>query len=196
MSIWRRIYLERRAVLLPLLVVLAGNLGVLALVVFPLQRSVVNAEEDKRTAAMSLAAARLQDLQAKAQRTGKERADVELQKFYAEILPRDHQSAVSLINFWLARIADRHELQYRAGQLDADDVRDSRLMKLTGKVTLIGDYANVLQFLYDLETAEGFVVIESVELSQSGVMTGNSMLEIVLSVATYYIAPTGEVAKK
>jgi len=196
MSLWRRIYLERRAVLLPLLVVLAGNLAVLALVVFPLQRSVVNAEEDKRNAALSLVAARMQDTQAKSQRTGKERADVELQKFYAEILPRDHQNAVSLINFWLASMADRHRLLYRAGQLAADDVRDSRLMKVTGKVTLTGDYADVLQFLYDLEAAEGFVVVESVELSQSGVMAGNNMLEIILSVATYYIAPNAEAAKK
>ena len=42
MSLWRRIYLERRAVVLPLVVLLVANVAALALAVFPLKRSVAS----------------------------------------------------------------------------------------------------------------------------------------------------------
>ena len=89
MSLWRRVYAERRAVVLPLLVALVANVAVLALGVFPLERSVAGAETAALDAKSDLANARREDMQAKTARTSMERGDVELKKFYAEILPHD-----------------------------------------------------------------------------------------------------------
>ena len=94
MSLWRRVFMEPRAVVLPLLVALVANMGVLALGVFPLTRGVASAEATALEAEADLANARREDMQAKAARTSLERGDVELKKFYAEILPHHFVGAV------------------------------------------------------------------------------------------------------
>lgn len=185
--LFRRIFIERRRVTIPLTVFLLGNLGVLVLVVLPMQRGVQAAAAGRTDAALSLTAARGLDLQAKAQRTGKERADVELKRFYGEILPADFDGAVKLASFWLGREADDARLVFRSGQWDKETARDSRLTKVSGQVTLAGDYADLLRFLHRVEVAPEFIVVEKVELAQSEAAQGAGQLEVALTVATYYL---------
>jgi Tfp pilus assembly protein PilO len=187
MSLWRRVFAERRRVVLPLVVVLLANVAVLALVVFPLKRAVSGSQQAALDAAMNLAKARKEDVDAKTARTSLERGDVELKKFYAEILPHNYAGSIDVLNDLLGDAADEVHLRYQAGSWDRDDVRDSSLTKVTGQITLTGDYNNIRQFLYNLETAKEFVVVEKVELSQANTVRANT-LEVVLNVATYYVA--------
>ena len=187
MSLWRRVYAERRAIVLPLAVALIANVGVLALGVFPLERSVAGAESAALEAKADLANARREDMQAKTARTSMERGDVELKKFYAEILPRDFVGAVEILSFLLGDAADDVNLKSQTGTWDRETVRDSSLTKVTGKITLTGDYANIRQFLYNLETAKEFVVVEKVELTEANTVRSTSALEVQLAVATYYV---------
>jgi hypothetical protein len=187
MSLLARIFAERRVVMVPLAVFLALNVAVLALIVWPLQRRVAGAADEQFQARSGLLTARSLEAQAKAERTGKERADVELRRFYTEILPRDFRGAVGLASFWLGRVAEDARLTFRAGQWDKEALRDSRLTKVTGQVTLVGDYQNIRQFLYDVETAQEFVIIEKVELAQANATQLDSLLEVSLAVATYYV---------
>ena len=189
MSLWRRVFTERRRVVLPVLVALLASIAVLVLGVLPLKRAVVSAQDNSLQQFASLANARKEDMQAKAARTGKERADTELEKFYAEILPRSYAGAIDILDHWLGDAAEEVQLRFRSGQWDTEDVRDSSLTKVTGKVTLTGEYNNIRKFLYNLETATEFVIVESVELSQSNVNQANSALEVALAVATYYVSP-------
>lgn len=188
MTLWRRVFAERRRVVLPLVVVLVANVAVLALVVLPLTRGVAGAQDASLVAAMSLANARREDMHAKAARTSKERGDLELQKFYAEILPRDYAGAGDVLNYLLGDAADEVNLKYQGGTWDREDIRDSSLTKVTGRITLTGDYGNIRQFLYNLETAKEFVVAEKVELSQANTVKATNALEVALSVATYYLS--------
>lgn len=188
MNIVRRVFSERRTVLVPLTIFLVGNLAVLALVVWPLQRSVAGAENARYQAAKNVEAARRLEADAKAQRSSKERADTELRKFYSEILPTDFRAAVGVANFTLGRLAERSRVIFRSGHWDQEAIRDSRLSRVTGQVTLVGDYASIRRFLYEVETAEEFLIVESVELSQSSVAQNESQLELALSVATYYLS--------
>ena len=187
MSLWRRVYAERRAVVLPLFVALVANVAVLAFGVFPLERSVAGAETAALDAKSDLANARREDMQAKTARTSMERGDVELKKFYAEILPHDFVGAVEILNFLLGDSADDVNLKFQTGQWDREAVRDSSLTKVTGKITLTGDYGSIRQFLFDLETAKEFVVVEKVELSEANLVKATSALEVQLAVATYYV---------
>jgi hypothetical protein len=188
MSLTRRVFVERRRVVLPLVVFLAANAAVLGLVVLPLQRSVAGAEEARVQAAMNLEAARKLQKATGDQKSGKARADVELKKFYTEVLPKDFASARNLTNFWLGRIAEESRLTYRAGQYESEEVRDSGLMRFKGEVTLVGEYGDIRRFLYEVETAQQFVIIEKVALSQPGVAQAGAQLELALSVVTYYPA--------
>ncbi len=193
MSIWRRIFDERRAVLLPLVILLAANVGVLLLAVWPLQASVTGAESEAAQATASLALARRDEKQAKDARASKDRAEQELQKFYADILPKELTSARKLTTAWLVQAASDAGVTFKAFSLDYDPIRDSRLTRVVVKFTLQGRYTNIRRFLYNVETAEEFVVVEKVELAQSGAesATTSGLLEVGLTVATYYFTPAG-----
>jgi hypothetical protein len=188
MNLLKRIFSERRAVLIPLVLFLAGNLVYLAAVVWPLQRSVSGAQNAQYQATQGVLAARALETQAKADRAAKDRADVELRRFYTEILPKDDVSAIGVANFALNKLAEQSRVTFKSGQWDREEIKDSSLNRLTAKVTLIGDYASVRKFLYELETAEEFVILESVELSSASSTQNDSMLELGLQIATYYVA--------
>ena len=187
MSLTKRIFVERRRVILPLIVFLLANVAGLGAVLW-LQRGEANAEIDRLQTDSELADARKLAMQAKDQKTRKDRADIELGKFYADILPKDFATAQNMTNFWLGRIAASSRLKYRGGTFDPAPVRDSRLTKFTGEVTLVGEYADIRRFLYEVETAEEFLIIEKVALSQPNSAQGGGQLEVALSVATYFLS--------
>jgi hypothetical protein len=192
--LWKRVYAERRAVVLPLIVLLVANLAVLALVVFPLEQNVNGAHDTAFDSMTALEAAKKENQHAKIAKARKDDADVELAKFYAEILPKNDAEASDLTNFWLHRQAAANGLDFETGQWKREPLRESRLTRIEGTVLLRGTYANITKFLYDLETAEEFVVVEKVELGESGTVeaAGGGIIEISLDVATYFVTPPGE----
>jgi len=195
MSLWRRVFSERRAVVLPLVLFLAANIGVLVLVVVPLKQSVGRAEADAFAAIAGLGTARQLDTEARTAQARKAGADVELQRFYTEVLPRNLGEARNVLLFELYDIATANGVEFDASTSDYDEVRESRLMRVSNTAVLRGQYQNVLRFLYALETAEAFVIIERVELAQSSVTADSTggTLELLVDVATYYL-PAPEAA--
>jgi hypothetical protein len=187
MKLVGRIFAERRAVMVPLALFLLANIGVLLGVVWPMQRAVNGADEARYQATASLAAARKLETDWKAKRTSKDRADLELRKFYSEILPVNFRGAVNVANFFLQRVATESQLILRSGTWEPEPIKGSRLTRVSGTVTLLGDYANIRQFLYEVETAQEFVVIERVELSEANSTQNDNRLELTLVVATYYV---------
>lgn len=185
----RRIFVERRTVLLPLVVAFVANVGVLLLGVLPLRQGVKGAEEDALNARVNLAGARASEKGAKQAQVGKERADQEMKKFYAEILPRNFDAAANLISFWPIKIAQQSRVKWSSGTTQTKPLQEpSNLVKVSSKATLTGEYADIRRFLYEIETAEQFVIIESVELSQSGSAQSSGVLEVSLEIATYYVS--------
>lgn len=186
MSLSGRIFRERRRVIVPLLVFLLANVAGLGYV-FWLQNSMDAAQASRDSALASLTLARKNLKEAEGQKEGKELAEVEIRKFYGEILPKNLGSAVNILNFWLGKVAATSRVNYRAGSYDPNPVRDSLLTKVTGEITLAGEYANVRRFLYELETSQEFIIIEKVQLSQPNAAQGTAQLEVTLSVATYFL---------
>jgi len=192
MSLWRRVLAERRGLVVPLLAAVAINVAVLALVVFPLQASVAGDEERATAAQMALGEARRTERSANETRTSKVRADEELKTFYADVLPSNLAVARDLLFLQVRTISRDNGLAFSSSSYEPEEVEDSSLMRFRVDISLTGEYANVRGFLYDLETAEGFFVVESVRLGQSNSETGGGSLEVVLSVATYYRNQSGE----
>jgi hypothetical protein len=187
MPIWRRVLTERRTVVLPLMAAFVLNIGALVLGVLPLRQAVKSAEESSVSARLSLASAKLADKTAKDARAGKDRADSEMKKFYSEILPRSYQEAVTITRFWLEKTARDSRVSLRSGTYSEKALQDSTLVRVTGKATLVGEYADIRRFLYEVETAEQFVVIESLELSTAGTVQSGNLLEVSLDIATYFV---------
>ena len=105
MNIARRVFSERRAVVLPLLVFLLANVAVLALLVFPLEQSVAGLKEGEVDALAARGQALKVEAAAKAALVGRDRAETELRQFYGEILPSNVDEATQLTYSWLDRVA-------------------------------------------------------------------------------------------
>ena len=80
----------------------------------------------------------------------------------------------------------------RASHFDWDAVRDSRLSRAFSTVTLVGRYANVRRFLYAVETATEFIVVERVGVEEATSPGASGNLEVSLMVATYFLSPAGQ----
>src|SRR4029079_1006116 len=111
-----------------------------------LAQSVSNLEDESTNTASELWRARQLDKQAKDAGASEQRADVELRKFYGEVLPGDAVAARKLVAF-LEHSANANGLTFQRTQLEEASVKDSRLERMSGKVTLIGDYPNIRKFL-------------------------------------------------
>jgi Tfp pilus assembly protein PilO len=114
------------------------------------------------------------------------RADQELKQFYSEVLPPSHAAARNLLYLQLRTIAQQNGLQFSSGSFNLKTVDDSSLISLGSTVSLNGDYSNIRRFLYDLETAEEFFIVQSVKLGPSTRKEGGA-LEVLLGVNTYYM---------
>ena len=186
MSLWRRVMAERKGLVLPLLIALVVNIAVLALGVFPLQASVAGDENRAMAVKRQLIEAQRLERLANDTRTSQVRADQELKQFYSEVLPGSHAVAQNLLYLQLRIIARQNGLAFSASKFEIKAVEDSALMRLTANVQLNGDYSNIRRFLYDIETAEEFFVVENMKLGPSS-RKDSGALEVLVDVSTYYM---------
>jgi Tfp pilus assembly protein PilO len=183
----KRVLSEKRRLLWPLVIVLLANVGVYALVAYPLSQKVAMGEEEANAAAASLASAKSEYANARATVTGKTQADTELAKFYEDVLPPDLSSARRMMYLPLEQLAEQTNLKGSRATQEPAPVRDSALHKLTGTAVLTGDYRNIRQYIHKLETAPEFIVLENVSLAQSENEQARG-ITVTVQVATYYRA--------
>jgi len=182
----RRILREKRRVVMPMAIVLAANVAIFAAAVLPLARRVDGAAGRAARAAETLGQAQTQHRSAQALVSGKVKADEELRRFYRETLPADWTAARRITYLRLVQLAREHGLQPARTGSEPQANRESALARLQMTMQLSGDYASIRQFIYDLETAPEFVVIENVALAQGS--DANAPLVLTIDVSTYYWA--------
>jgi hypothetical protein len=184
MTLMKRIFVEKRAIALPLIGALLVNILVYALVVFPLARRASGAVDRAQTAGAALKAAERDQGAAMALVTGKARAEEELATFFDSVLPADRVAASRMTYARLPALARKANVRYQAGTFDTDPiVKNGRVGRMHTRMILQGDWENIRRFIYDLETSPEFLIIDSVALSQ-GELGKPQML--VLEVSTYY----------
>jgi hypothetical protein len=182
--LWKRIVAEKRALVLPILIAAIVNLLVYALVVYPLGVKSAGAANRAANAATSLAAAEQDFAAARALVEGKSRAEEELTTFYGKVLPGDQMAAVQLTYVPLPNIARKANVRVVGRRWTPEPIeKDSRLGRLHIVASLQGDYGAFRQFIYELETAPEFVIIDDVTLMQGEV---GKPLTFTLELSTYY----------
>jgi Tfp pilus assembly protein PilO len=185
MTLTRRIIAEKRRYVYPLAGALLVNAVLFVAVVLPLSRKVEGGEASAQQAATTLAAAKADYNAARATVTGKDSADVELKKFYGDVLPVD-QSEARRVLFKLEEMARKANLASKRGNTKPSQARNSALGKLTAERIVTGPYRGLRQFIYDLETSPEFLILENVTLSQGAEGTGTLVMNV--TVSTYYRA--------
>lgn len=184
----RRVLVEKRHIVLPLVIALIANVLLFALVVFPLGRQVASAEQLAQSEREALVKARLDYQAAKAAVSGKQQADAALQKFYQDVLPATPSAARSLTYTKLSQLAKQANVRLEHGANGVTHEKGSKLAKLTTTYTLTGDYRDVRRFIYSLETAPEFIVLENVALTSAGEQSQGRSLAVNLDIATYFRA--------
>jgi Tfp pilus assembly protein PilO len=182
----KRILIEKRALLVPLVLALLANVGVYVLVVRPLEAKSANEEDRAAAAAQALKSAERDVQQAQALVVGKSRADQELTTFYQKVLPESYSAAAWRLSFAripsLARKANV-KFEKRDTEPEKATLKDQRFGRVKTRIVLQGEYENIRQFIYELESAPEFVIIDGVTLAQA---EANKPLTLTLELSTYY----------
>lgn len=186
MTLLRRILHEKRALVLPVAMALAANAAVYVAAVLPLEDSVERAAARAETVAAALGEAKGRHATAQATVDGKRRADEELKEFYRDVLPADWTTARRLAYTRLEQLARQFNLRPARTGTEPEAARESALAKLTVTMVVVGDYRDVREFIYQLESSPEFVVIDNVALAQSE--EANAPLVLTIEVSTYYLA--------
>jgi hypothetical protein len=179
-----RIVSEKRRVVVPLIGGLILNVLIFGLVVYPLTLRAQGAANREAAALGQLTAAQREQSEARALSEGKRRTDAALESFYKQVLPADLTAARRITYLHLAQLAKREGLQAGRRSTEPQIDRGSSLGRLRVTMVLQGDYEGVRRFIYDLESASEFIVIEDVGLVQGA--EANAPLMVTLTAVTYY----------
>jgi Tfp pilus assembly protein PilO len=178
-----RVIAEHRRWLAPVGILLAINIVVLLVVVLPLRQSVRSGATRADASAPALRAAMADLADAEATRDGQARAAADLDRFYAEVLPSDFMTARRITHIKLAQLARSHDVEFQRGAATPEIQADSTLERLHVSNSLTGDWDDIRQMIYDIETGPDFVVIDNVQLAES---SANAALTLTLDLSTYY----------
>jgi hypothetical protein len=190
MNLSRRILVEKRALIIPLALGIVLNIGAYALWVYPLGVKSVGAAGRAAAATQTLNAAERDVANARALVGGKSRAEQELATFYDKVLPEDLSAARRLTYASLPELAHKTNVTFLDRHTDADPPeKGSRLAVLKANTKLQCDYNSFRQFIYALESAPEFVIIDNVVLTQPDPA---KPLILSLDLSTYYVVkPNG-----
>jgi Tfp pilus assembly protein PilO len=180
----RRIFIEKRAIVLPLAIALAANVLAYILVVRPLEVKSAGAADRARQSSVNLAAAEKDLATARSLVSGKSEADQELTAFYQKVLPADLTTARKLTYGPLPELAKKTGVRYEARSASNDDAdKEAKLGHMRIKMVLRGDYRNIRQFIYELESAPDFVIID--DLTITGKQAGEAQT-LTIDMSTYF----------
>ena len=180
----QRILVEKRGIILPLVIAVVLNIAVYVLVVYPLGVKSAGAADRAQRAAASLKTAEQDFNAAKALVAGKTRAEEELTTFYGKVLPANQLAAVRLTYLPLTGIAKKANVHLVNRRWQPDiPLKDARLARLKVVAALSGDYEAFRDFIYELETAPEFVIIDQLSITQGEM---NKPLSFILELSTYY----------
>jgi Tfp pilus assembly protein PilO len=188
MTLFRRVLAEKHRLIVPLGIAAGANVLLFVLLVFPLGRQVANAEQEAQQQREVLRHARQDAASAKATVQGKQQADASLRKFYQDVLPANASAARGITYRRLSQIARDANVRLERGTNEPKREKDSTLEKITTTYILSGEYRDVRRFIYALETAPEFMVLENVALTAPSDERDRG-LSVRLDVATYYRTP-------
>src|SRR5262245_11916230 len=179
-----RVLREQQRLLIPLAAIIVINLGVLIGVVLPMARSVAAGERRSTSAAQALADATKDLKDAQNARDGQAQATTDLDKFYRQVLPADVATARRITHLKLSQMARAHDVRFERSQANIEPIKNSQLERMMMTYDLAGDWDDIRQFIYEIETGSEFIVIDNVLLAEG--TDGNSPLSLTLDLSTYF----------
>jgi len=183
-ALWKRVLTEKRALIVPLVLGLLGNIAAYGLWVYPLGVKSAGAADRAVAAARSLQLAERELAGARELVTGKSRADQELTTFFEKVLAPSLPAARDLTYATLPSLAKRSNVRLLDRRFEVEKPeKNARLGLLKVHTAWQCDYESFRQFIYALESAPPFVIIDDVSLAQND---PSKPLMLVIELSTYY----------
>jgi Tfp pilus assembly protein PilO len=184
----KRIFDDKRRLVIPVVAGLALNVVLFVGVVYPLRARTQTMEVRAEAANRDLQAAERDAADARGLTQGRDRTDTALKAFYGDILPSSHAEARQATFLRLTQLAEQHDLEQSRRSTDPRQDRESSLARLQISMTLKGNYENIRRFIHQVETGDDFIVIDSIALQQGE--EAGAPLTLALALSTYYQAGT------
>ena len=185
----RRIFDEKRRLMLPVLAGLALNILLYVGVVYPLGARVRSTEARALAAAQALLDAEREHASARGIAEGRDRTDAALKAFYKDVLPPNMAQARQATFLRLTQLAEQHNLQHSRRDTAVEGGKGASVDRMRITMSLQGSYEDIRRFIYQVESGTDFIVIDTVALRQ-GAESG-SPLTLDLTLSTYYRAGPG-----
>lgn len=179
-----RLMREKRGWVVAMTALAVANVLVYVLGVLPLGARVKDTAERARAAERDVAAATVQLDQARRTVEGRTRAGAQLRSFYADVLPADQSAARRVTYLRLAQLARGSNLGFDRRTFSLDVDKTSQLTRFDMIAELLGEYAEIRDFVYAVETAPEFVIIRALGLQQND--TDTTQLRLTFEVSTYF----------
>jgi Tfp pilus assembly protein PilO len=184
MMLARRIFVEKRTLIIPVALGVVLNIAAYLFVVRPLAVQSAGVADRAIAAKQALALAERDLAGARELVTGTSRADEELATFYEQVLPPDQNSARRLTYLSIYHLARKMNVKFLDRKTEVEPPkRDARVGRWKIRTELQGDYENLRQFIYALESAPEFVIIDDVTLSQND---PDKPLTLTIELSSYY----------
>jgi len=185
-TLLKRILDEKRAIIVPLVIAALLNVVAYALVVYPLGVKSTGAADRAEAAARDLKAADRDQAVARALVTAKSRAEQALTTFYLKVLPADLPAARRMTYARLPALARSTNVKYEERRFEVEQgSKTARLGHLRIRMVLQCDYESFRNFIYELESAPEFIIIDDVSLAQTDPA---KPLALTLEMSTYFRA--------
>jgi hypothetical protein len=183
MTLLKRILAEKRSLFIGLGLAIAVNAAMYGFVVRPLGVRSTGAARRAEAATVERQAAERDVAVATALVEGKARADQDLSTFYEKVLPASLPAARGLTRT-LPALARRANVTYLGSQTSNDTAfKSQRFGHLQITMTMRGEWEGVQRFIYELEAAAAFVIIDDMTLAQTD---PGEPLTLTLELSTYY----------
>lgn len=184
MTLLTRILREKRTLISIVAMILTIDVLLYVFAVYPWSNRVSRAETRAAQAESQLVQARSHHAAVSRSSENKSSADSQLRHFYADVLPVDLAGARSISSPFLVMLAEDTNLVLERQTSLPERERGSLLARLRTTMVLAGEYEDIRRFIYELETAPEFILIEEVILSQGD--KAEQDLVLTLGVATYF----------
>jgi Tfp pilus assembly protein PilO len=188
-----RVIREHRAAFIAIGIGLLANILLYAFVVYPLANRSADAANRAERAAMARQAAEKDLAGADALVKGKSIADQELDQFYTRVLPADLVAAQRATYGPIPELARQHNVTFLRRTYSPEVVQDALTTRLSTRAEFVGEYEDLREFIYALETAPTFVIIDDIALASA---SNDDRLTLSLGLSTYFRTPGAPAAER
>ena len=189
----KRIWSEKRLGIALFLGIAILDIGLLVFGVLPLEHRLDLADEQMNSTAEGRRQEKITFNEIQNRISSAYRAEEDLDVFYETVLPTDARAAREILYQKISNRASAADLVLERRLIDREESPNgiSQLDRLEATLRLTGRYRDIRRFIDGIETAEEFIVIETLALAPRTNVNEDTLI-LTMRLATYFLNRNSE----